>query len=213
MLSSLPSPKYIILNNQVYSNSGRFIQIDHIVVSVYGIFVIETKNMKGYIYGNANQPYWTQNIWGHKYQLYNPIIQNRKHTNFLIQHFDVIRQTKEYVHPIVVFMRASRIGIYGADSAVLKPFQLLRYIRSFKKEAFTREQCLYIAGILSAENITDRSKRKEQKRFASNARKHTDNRIVNNRCPLCGGALVKRNGRFGSFWGCSNYPSCHYTKN
>lgn len=31
-------------------------------------------------------------------------------------------------------------------------------------------------------------------------------------CPCCGGNLVKRNGKFGSFYGCSNYPKCDYTK-
>ncbi len=32
-------------------------------------------------------------------------------------------------------------------------------------------------------------------------------------CPECGGELVKRKGRFGEFFGCSNYPNCKYTKN
>lgn len=32
-------------------------------------------------------------------------------------------------------------------------------------------------------------------------------------CPLCGGELVRRNGRFGAFFGCSNYPRCRFTKN
>ena len=32
-------------------------------------------------------------------------------------------------------------------------------------------------------------------------------------CPKCGGELVKRNGKFGEFWGCANYPDCKYTKN
>lgn len=32
-------------------------------------------------------------------------------------------------------------------------------------------------------------------------------------CPRCGGELLKRNGRFGPFFGCSNYPACRYTKN
>jgi len=31
-------------------------------------------------------------------------------------------------------------------------------------------------------------------------------------CPECGGELVKRNGKFGEFWGCSNFPGCRYTK-
>ncbi len=31
-------------------------------------------------------------------------------------------------------------------------------------------------------------------------------------CPLCGRQLVKRNGRFGIFYGCSGYPACRFTK-
>lgn len=33
------------------------------------------------------------------------------------------------------------------------------------------------------------------------------------RCPLCNGVLISRLGRFGQFWGCSNYPNCKFTKN
>lgn len=32
-------------------------------------------------------------------------------------------------------------------------------------------------------------------------------------CPRCGGELIKRNGRFGPFYGCCNYPKCRYTRN
>ena len=32
-------------------------------------------------------------------------------------------------------------------------------------------------------------------------------------CPMCGAELVKRNGRFGQFFGCSNFPKCRFTKN
>lgn len=32
------------------------------------------------------------------------------------------------------------------------------------------------------------------------------------KCPKCNGGLVKRNGKFGEFYGCSNYPKCHFTK-
>lgn len=31
-------------------------------------------------------------------------------------------------------------------------------------------------------------------------------------CPLCGGILKKRNGKYGEFWGCSGFPDCRYTK-
>lgn len=33
------------------------------------------------------------------------------------------------------------------------------------------------------------------------------------KCPRCGGALLKREGKFGDFLGCTNYPKCKYTKN
>lgn len=36
---------------------------------------------------------------------------------------------------------------------------------------------------------------------------------VNKFCPKCGGQLIKRDSKFGKFFGCSNYPKCHYTKN
>lgn len=37
------------------------------------------------------------------------------------------------------------------------------------------------------------------------------NVVAGNACPLCAGKVVKRTGRYGEFWGCSNYPKCHFT--
>lgn len=31
-------------------------------------------------------------------------------------------------------------------------------------------------------------------------------------CPRCGGELVRRNGKYGEFIGCSNFPRCRYTQ-
>lgn len=65
-LRMLSSEKYKIINNLFISNNGQTTQIDHVVVSEYGIFVIETKNYKGWIYGGAKSDFWTQNIYGNK---------------------------------------------------------------------------------------------------------------------------------------------------
>jgi restriction system protein len=40
-----------------------------------------------------------------------------------------------------------------------------------------------------------------------------ENNQEQKRCPKCGGKLIKREGKYGKFWGCSNYPKCKYTKN
>lgn len=36
---------------------------------------------------------------------------------------------------------------------------------------------------------------------------------INEKCPDCGGELVKRNGRYGEFIACSNFPKCRYSRN
>ncbi len=66
VLSFLPKDEYIVLNDMMFGAGIHTTQIDHIVISIHGIFVIETKNYKGWIYGNSNNEYWTQNIYGNK---------------------------------------------------------------------------------------------------------------------------------------------------
>lgn len=41
----------------------------------------------------------------------------------------------------------------------------------------------------------------------------TSNYKENMVCPLCKGKLSMKSGKYGSFYGCSNYPTCRYTKN
>lgn len=59
-LSFLPKKEYKVINDLLLQTGGHSTQIDHVVISVYGIFVIETKYYKGWIYGGENSEYWTQ---------------------------------------------------------------------------------------------------------------------------------------------------------
>ncbi|MBQ7164378.1 MAG: topoisomerase DNA-binding C4 zinc finger domain-containing protein, partial [Clostridia bacterium] len=43
--------------------------------------------------------------------------------------------------------------------------------------------------------------------------KRQKERVENGLCPICAGKLVVKEGRYGRFYGCSNYPSCTYRKN
>ncbi len=54
-------------------------QVDHLVVSRFGIFVIETKNYDGWIFGGARQKLWTQSLFGRNTQFQNPLHQNYLH--------------------------------------------------------------------------------------------------------------------------------------
>lgn len=58
-------------------------QIDHIIASPTGIFVIETKNYAGWIFGDEHSRYWTQTLRGQKNRFQNPLHQNALHINAL----------------------------------------------------------------------------------------------------------------------------------
>jgi len=51
----LSRDKYHVLRNVTLPTADGTTQIDHIIVSEYGVFVIETKNMKGWIFGGATR--------------------------------------------------------------------------------------------------------------------------------------------------------------
>ena len=82
-LNKLPKDKYIVLNNIMIRSSKGSHQIDHIVVSKYGIFVIEMKNYYGLITGDEYKDKWTQYLGKNKYYFNNPIHQNYGHIKAL----------------------------------------------------------------------------------------------------------------------------------
>ena len=57
---------YRLIKNVTLPVGDGTTQIDQLVISSYGIFVIETKNMKGWIFGSRNQAQWTQQIYRYK---------------------------------------------------------------------------------------------------------------------------------------------------
>jgi hypothetical protein len=75
----LPQDDYVVINDVILPTENGTMQIDHIVVSIYGIFVIETKNYIGWIFGGEKSAQWTQNIYGKKTSFMNPIRQNYAH--------------------------------------------------------------------------------------------------------------------------------------
>lgn len=63
-------------------------QID-VVISPFGIFVIETKNYKGWIFGSEKQAQWTQQIYRRKERFQNPLHQNKLHVRALMAFLDL----------------------------------------------------------------------------------------------------------------------------
>lgn len=212
LLSFLPKDEYIILNDMMFKNGSHSTQIDHIVISTHGIFIIETKNYKGWIFGNSDKYYWTQNIWGNKYSLYNPILQNRNHIKFILRKFNILRDKEQWLYPIVVFLSATKLQITGDCDNVLWLRELNHYIRSYSQNVMTIMDCQHIASILQSENIEDTEERKAHRTNVYSAKWHHESKVSHGICPMCGGRLILRNGKYGEFYGCSNYPRCRYTR-
>lgn len=75
-------------------------QIDHILVSRFGVFVIEAKNFEGWIFGSEHSAQWTQNLYEHKSRFQNLLHQNYRHTQALSEY---MRLPQEKLHSLVMF--------------------------------------------------------------------------------------------------------------
>jgi len=150
-LDRLPKDQYRVLNNVTIPTPKGSSQIDHVVVSVYGIFVIETKNYNGWIYGGENSEYWTQNIYGNKYQLYNPILQNAGHVRALR------RVLKDYeplpIMPIVAFSSKADIKVKVEEACVVYWSQIRKVINQFEGKRLTWSQVNAICDTIQATQI------------------------------------------------------------
>ncbi len=201
-------PDDYVLFNDVYINTGnRSIQIDHIVVSIYGIFVIETKNYTGWIYGTDNSEYWTKNVFGNKYQFHNPIKQNYSHVSALN---NLLNIPKDKFIPIVVFLSGAKLKC-DTQGTVIYSSQLRRFIINHQMPVFSQKEVTYITDILASANNLDKSRKNAHIHYVRQRIAEKNALIRSGVCPRCRGKLVERKGKYGRFFGCSNYPQCKFT--
>ncbi len=92
---------YKTLHNIYIPYINKTSEIDVLLIHEKGIFVIESKNYSGWIFGSAGQKQWTQMLNKQtKYRFYNPIMQNDTHIKALS---DYLRIDKEIIKSFIVF--------------------------------------------------------------------------------------------------------------
>lgn len=196
---TIKNEQYVI-NDLIVSNDGNTSQIDHIVINTRGVFVIETKNYSGGIYGSENQREWTQVLaYGKvKNKLYNPLKQNATHV------YNVKKIVGDLpIHSLIVFVQNNK---YHIEANNVIPLSALKSILCSGEVVLTVKQMEEAYNLLLA------------RKMEISTKEHIENiktlqrNIEHGICPRCGGKLVLRNGRYGEFWGCSNYPKCKFTK-
>lgn len=225
ILSRLPND-YKILNDVVLTTERGTTQIDHIVISKYGVFTIETKNYCGDIYGNDNSQEWTQVIvtnvryrknWYKTYSyvtknhLYNPVKQS-------VGHAIEIEKSLNYwpylsVIPIVVFTGSASLNNIVTTHHVVYSNNLLDTILNYRIAVLSETDVYNITQTLINKNVRAYISNTTHVNNLKIAKIESDKKIASDICPRCGGYLVKRTGNYGSFYGCSNYPKCKFTIN
>lgn len=154
-LSHLDKNKYKILHNVFLpSTHSGYSQIDHVIVSCFGIFCIETKAYTGIISGNANEKEWLQTIYQKKNTIYNPLWQNYSHVKTL-ETMISDGYPKANIIPIVVFTKTKRVYVQGSSSLCFVE-DLLQKINNYNTETVTVSECDEIYERISRAHIHDK---------------------------------------------------------
>lgn len=191
------------INNLILvDDNGKSHQIDHIEIRENGIFCIETKNYIGWIFGDETSDKWTQTLYtGEKHQFLNPLKQNKSHC----YHISKVIGKKYIVNSVVVMANNNADKVKCPN--VINLDNLKSYLKKFDNgvRLSTEEMDMIY------KKLKDASSGMTNKEHVQNIKK-TQKELNQNICPRCGGSLVLRKGQSGSFYGCSNYPKCKFTK-
>lgn len=181
-------------------------QVDQVIVSKFGVFVIETKNRTGWIFGDERSRTWTQSIYGQNYPFQNPLRQNYKHVKAVE---NLLGLHPRCLHSVVVFTGRGRF-MTAMPPNVVRRGSLVRYIRSKAEVVLSDSEVNDAVRMLKRIGTTRSSDRRRH------LQKLKENQ-VDPKCPRCGRAMVVRTAKGGpnaggQFWGCSGYPQCRVTK-
>ena len=210
ILLFLDKSKYKVINNVVLKSGDKTSQIDHIVISDYGIFVIETKNYKGWILGSENSEYWTQVIYKRKEKLYNPIRQNLSHIKALK---DCLYEFPDIDYKsIIVFSTKAEIKV-NTTTDVVNSYQLIGTIKKYKSLNLTEYEKESVFKKINTLNLAKTYDKKQHVKSIKQRIQKREDSIKKNKCPQCGDNLTVRKGKYGNFLGCNSYPKCKFTRN
>lgn len=202
----LDTETYMRFHDVIIPSSNGTSQIDHILISRYGVFIVETKNKRGWIFGDEKQENWTQVIWGKKYQFQNPLKQVYRQKKVLSQFLEIPERN---FHEVIYFSSDAKFKTPMPKNVL--SYGLSEYIKDFCIEVFTEDERRQLiekiqTHILNSNQSTSDHVRSLKERYNSTTV-----------CPKCGRDLIQKTARTGrnaggKFLGCVNYPKCKFTK-
>lgn len=190
--------KYVI-NGYIYEKNGRSTEIDHIVVNPRGVFVIETKNRAGDIFGDDLQEEWKQVLGkGDIVNTFrNPVKQNDAH----VAKIKTILGDGIPVFSLVVFVKDNTQNI---NSTVVVPLSELKLaLNSGKSVLNSRQICLIYESLLRQQSTMS------HEQHIQNVKEQNYKIFVLRVCPSCNSKLVESQDCNGKYLSCSN-PKCKF---
>ena len=225
--------EYHLLSNVTLPLEQGSTQIDQVLVSRFGVFVIETKNMKGWIFGDPRHKRWTQQLFRRRHGFQNPLHQNYLH---LMTLKSLLGLADHQLHSVIYFIGDCTFKTPMPDNVINRG--LIRHIKGKTTQVLTPAEVTQVVetiqqGRLVANWQTRRQHVAQLKaRHGESSRKPFSTKAVPDEkgaapspvtiqqlgdpsppCPRCGNAMVLRTASRGenrgnSFWGCSGYPTC-----
>lgn len=208
----LDKNEYHLIKNVTIPTEDGTTQIDHIIVSRFGVFVVETKNMQGWIFGGKRQQTWTQQIYKSKHKFQNPLHQNYKHTRTLETALGI---TPDKLISVVVFVGDSTFkSVMPAN--VTQGGGYIRFIKAHSKVLLKESEVQQIIRQIADGRLNPSIKTHiEHARHVKEivAAKEIAQSSAAKFCPKCGSDMVRRTSKKGpnagnEFWGCAAFPKC-----
>ena len=205
LLSRSMEGYYVVLKNLYLPMKGKTTEIDLLMFHEKGIFVFESKNYSGWIFGSEDQLKWTQCFKsGQREHFYNPIKQNRTHIRALAT---FLNMPEDAFSSYIVFSERcelKKIPLFvDGDVTILQRQNMLYFLKRRLKDApiiYSHEDIEQVVGLL--EPFTEVSQEEKQQHIED----------LQTKRPYSGKPLVLRNGKYGQFWGSSAYPKCRFTR-
>ncbi|WCH28889.1 nuclease-related domain-containing protein [Aeromonas salmonicida] len=229
----LDKQEYHLLKDVTLPTPQGTTQIDHVLVSRFGVFVIETKNIKGWIFGNPAHKSWAQQIYRRRHSFQNPMRQNYLHVMTLRS---LLGLADHQLHSIIYFIgdctfktpmpdnvmnRGLIRYIKGKTTPVLTPAEVTRVIDTIQRgrlAANWQTHRQHVAQLKARHGVATQPVPASIPTYHSPSPPAAIHK-ANSQCPMCpncGNPMVLRTASRGDnkgnqFWGCSNFPKCRGT--
>jgi len=149
-LEQLHTKGYMLGNLYIPYKNGTT-EIDVVLIHATGIYVFESKNLTGNVYGNVDASQWVQHLGRRKYNVYNPVWQNNTHLNALS---NVLGISKQKLHSYIVFgenTTLKKLTLKKSPPPVLTIDHLHKILKKdmlFRKRVFSGKDMRLINGYL-----------------------------------------------------------------